>query len=75
MTKSETERLAIVETQVASILAGQEDHGAKLDDLLALRNKGLGAFWLATSLAGIGAISIIAQVLSWFGVTFGGAAS
>lgn len=31
----------------------------KLDDLLALRNKGVGAFWLASSLMGTGVLSFI----------------
>lgn len=38
----------------------------KLDEILSLKHKGMGAFWLATSLAGIGSISIFAQIIQWF---------
>lgn len=44
------------------------DTNEKLDELLALRNKGYGVFWLATSLAGAGVLSL---VLQFFGFKMG----
>jgi len=35
----------------------------KLDELLALRNKGIGAFWLASALVGTGIIGVIISIL------------
>lgn len=70
-----TERIAILETLVeAEHFANEKrdrdiaDINSKLDELLALRNKGLGAFWLATSLVGVGAISVFYKVLTWLGL-------
>lgn len=64
------ERVAALETRMEQIERGQTSMDGKLDDLLALRNKGVGAFWLATSLAGVGAISIFLQVTHWIGGLF-----
>lgn len=68
------ERLTKLETEMAQLLSNQEERkrethniNEKLDDLLALRNKGLGAFWLATSLAGVGGVSLLMQVIGWLG--------
>lgn len=60
------ERIASLETQVSLMRAEQIATNAKLDELLALRNKGLGAFWLATSLLGTGIVGIFATVYGWF---------
>jgi hypothetical protein len=65
MSTSLAERVAALEAKMEVIERGQTSMDAKLDDLLALRNKGAGAFWLATSLAGAGAISIFLQVAHW----------
>lgn len=37
----------------------------KLDDLLVLRNKGAGVFWLVSLLFGAGIVSFAAQVWQW----------
>lgn len=37
----------------------------KVDDLLALRNKGAGAFWVMSSLVGTGFLSLIYQLYEW----------
>lgn len=73
MANTNNERLARLETEMAQVVKSQEEFKEswktvddKLDTLLALRNQGIGAFWLATSLAGIGGISIIAQIIQWF---------
>jgi hypothetical protein len=64
------ERVAALETRMAHFERGQNSMDSKLDDLLALRNKGAGAFWLATALAGVGAVSIFFQITSWIGGLF-----
>jgi hypothetical protein len=37
----------------------------KLDDLLELRNKGVGAFWLASGLFGTGVLGVIYSLFGW----------
>jgi hypothetical protein len=70
------ERLVRVETEVKALKESFEDHKGhtdrqfeelkeKLDDLLALRNKGVGVFWLASGLLGTGIVGVIFNFLSW----------
>lgn len=70
------ERLVRVETEVKALKESFEKHKdhtdrqfeelkEKLDDLLALRNKGVGVFWLASGLLGTGIVGIFFQLLSW----------
>jgi len=60
------ERLAVVETKLERL----QDIEDKLDDLIALRNKGTGAFLLASALLGTGIIGTIVQIIEWMkGVT------
>ncbi len=68
---SEPERIAALETEVRLLKETVQELTKLVNDLIGLRNKGAGAFWLATSLAGAGAISICLQVLHWLGVKFG----
>lgn len=65
MTRSEIERLAILETKVSAIEANLGGMDGKLDDLLALRQKGIGAFWLASALAGTGIIGGLSLLWEW----------
>lgn len=62
------ERLARVEEQVNELRAKVDSMDDKLDDLLALRYKGAGAFWLAAGLIGAGIIGAIGQFLHYIGV-------
>jgi hypothetical protein len=55
------ERLSIVETKIERLPAIE----AKLDELIALRHKGLGAFWLASSLIGTGIMGAIFTFIDW----------
>jgi hypothetical protein len=72
---SQVERLARVEVEVQALKSEvdelktsiKEMH-VKLDDLLALRYKGVGAFWLASALIGTGVVGAIAQILHYIGV-------
>ena len=73
---SQVERLARVEQQVRALTENFNDHkkdtderfdkiDKKLDDLLALRNKGAGVFWLISSLIGTGIVGALYQFGSW----------
>lgn len=65
MTRSEIERLAVLETKVRSMENSLGTMDGKLDDLLALRHKGIGAFWLASALAGTGIIGGVSLLWDW----------
>lgn len=56
------ERLARLEEKVNRFDEELIAINTKLDDLLALKNEGLGAFWLASALVGAGALSIVSWV-------------
>lgn len=60
------ERLAVLETQMKDLKDRVESMDAKLDDLLTLRHKGVGAFWLASMLFGTGIAGALLGVISWF---------
>jgi len=75
--RSEVERITALEVQLADLQATmtlhmaetekrQENMDGKLDDLLGLRNKGVGAFWLASALAGTGIIGAILSFFDWW---------
>lgn len=77
MQRSEVERITALEVQLANLQATmtlhmaetekrQENMDGKLDDLLGLRNKGVGAFWLASALAGTGIIGAILSFFDWW---------
>ena len=60
------ERITALETRFDNIEATQATISKQLEDLLALRNKGVGAFWLASSLLGTGIVGVIYQLLTWW---------
>jgi len=60
------ERIAALEVRVAEVQQQQKVINDKLDELLAMRNKGLGAFWLASTLLGTGIVGFIVQFVSWW---------
>lgn len=63
--KTHAERIATLEAQVGILLAEQEKANKKLDDLLSLRNKGVGFFWLVSGLLGIGFSAVINLGMDW----------
>jgi len=65
------ERIARLEAKFEVMEDKFTSFDGKLDNLLSLRDKGAGAFWLASSLAGVGAISIFVQIVTWFGSLIG----
>lgn len=64
--KTIPERLSALEVEVKQLQTTMQDVDTKLDDLLALRHKGMGAFWLATSLLGTSLMGILGHLFGWF---------
>lgn len=64
--RSDSERITLLEYKVELIETAVGEIDRKLDELLALRQKGMGAFWLASSILGTGIIGAIALVFNWF---------
>lgn len=74
---NQAERLAIVEVEVKSVKEELHEHkietraqleivNKKLDDLLQLKYKGMGAFWLAASIIGSGVWGIVMMAINLF---------
>lgn len=64
---SQAERIARVEEQVIELKTKVDRMEGKIDELLALKYKGAGAFWLASALIGTGIVGFITQVFHFFG--------
>lgn len=58
-------RLAVLETKYAATEKSLIEVNDKLDELLALRNKGMGVFWLASALLGTGIVGALTSILNW----------
>jgi hypothetical protein len=65
-TLTQAERIAMLETQVVNLSDNVTSMNNKLDDLLALRNKGAGAFWLATILCGTTMVGVVGWLFNYF---------
>ena len=74
---TELERIAALEIQMGilqaavkeSTEAAERRHATmdgKLDDLLFLKNRGVGAFWLASALVGTGIIGSVVTMYDWW---------
>ena len=62
---TQAERITALETKVAHLTSVVEAQNKKLDDLLSLKAKGQGAFWLATTLFGTSFAVFITYLMSW----------
>lgn len=67
------ERIVVLEAEVKVLrecLQRSEQNfkeiSEKLDSLLTLRHKGVGAFWLASLLTGTGIIGFFVSMIDWF---------
>lgn len=60
------ERISVLESRLNTLERQLEGMDKKLDDLLILRYKGAGAFWLAATLVGTGIVGVISQLFTWF---------
>jgi len=65
MTSSEIERIRALEVQMTHLMEMMSKQNEKLDELLGLKNRGVGAFWLASALAGTGIIGVLVSVVEW----------
>ena len=72
MATTELERLARLEVLVEGLTRDQEqaardrhETNKKLDELLAPRHKGVGAFWLASSLVGTSIVGTVIMLIDW----------
>lgn len=60
------ERIAVVEHQVSKLVNDVKSMDEKLDQLLELKAKGMGAFWFASLIVGTGVAGMFSTFLSWF---------
>lgn len=60
------ERIARLEERVTELGVRMDRIEGKLDELLALKNKGAGAFWLASIIFGAGMVGIVTSLLQWW---------
>lgn len=60
------ERIARVEERVKELDDRMARIEGKLDDLIALKYKGAGAFWLASILFGTSVMGVFTMVISYF---------
>lgn len=65
---TQVERIASMEVRLEKLEEKVDSMDKKLDDLLSLKYRGQGAFWLATGLFGTGIAAFFLQVMSWLGV-------
>lgn len=59
------ERIAVLETKVQSLETTITSLETKIDALLSIKNKGAGAFWLASLLFGTGIVGFFSMVVDW----------
>lgn len=64
--KSDAERIAVLEHKVEAMEENLKGISQKLDTLLELKSKGLGAFWLVGLIFGSGIIGIAVTAFSFF---------
>jgi len=66
MTIKDGERIAVVEHQVSKLVEDVKNMDHKLDQLLELKAKGMGAFWFASLIVGTGVAGMFTTFVSWF---------
>lgn len=66
MRLSELERITAVETRLSSVEERMERIENKLDELLELKNKSAGAFWLISLIVGSGVLGMVGTLFSWW---------
>ena len=66
MVRTEAERIAVLETKQTAMEKQLTSIEEKLDALLELKSKGMGALGLATLIIGAGGIGLITLILNFF---------
>lgn len=59
------ERITKLEGATTELVKNQEDIKRKLDELLDLKSKGMGAFWLVSTIFGTGLVGLVIAGLNW----------
>lgn len=69
---TENERILLLEykdtlraVELQDMTQELKETNKKLDELLTLRNKGVGAFWLASALLGSGIVGSAVLIIDW----------
>jgi hypothetical protein len=65
MALTQAERITALEVKIEAMRIEQAATNAKLDSLLVLRNKGQGAFWLASFLFGTSLVGAFSMLSDW----------
>lgn len=65
-TNGEAERVRTIEVQQTDLKSTVDSIDAKLDELLALKNKSMGVFWLASILIGAAFTAALSFITDWF---------
>lgn len=55
------ERVAVLETRMDDLLEIKE----KLDELLHLKSKGIGALWFVSLIVGSGLLGLVTTIMAW----------
>lgn len=63
---TEGERIAVLETKFETMQTDIGEISRKLDMLLELKSKGMGAFWLIGLILGSGVLGIVAMISNFF---------
>ena len=63
---TQAERIRALEVEVRDLKTEITLMASKIDDLLALKNKGAGVFWLFSAILGSGIIGLGLTVIDWF---------
>lgn len=58
-------RVALVESKLERLIEDLEARDQKLDALLELKNKGMGAIWLATIICSASMVGFVTGIISW----------
>ena len=62
---SAQERIAVLETRFDQLIIDNKDIKDKLEELVNLKHRGLGAFWLVGLIIGTGVVGFISTVLGF----------
>lgn len=63
---SPQERLASLEAQVSELRDEQQKMIGKLDELLSIKDKGVGAFWFVSAIFGSGIVASVVAIINMF---------
>lgn len=62
---TQAERITALEVKVDALISELHITNKNLNDLLALRNKGAGVFWIVTTIFGASLVSLASAISAW----------